>query len=64
MSYIYLSEYNGAKRTAQVFRKDGTTMFFVKCFVQSKELRQAPFQTEFEAEDFAEDWVSKDDTND
>lgn len=57
MSYIYLSEYNGANRTAQVFRKDGTTMFYVKCFQHSQELRQAPFQTEFEAEDFAEDWV-------
>jgi hypothetical protein len=57
MSYIYLSEYNGPNRTAQVFRKLGTTMFYVKCFDQSKELHQASFQTEFEAEDFAEDWV-------
>jgi hypothetical protein len=57
MSYIYHSEYNGANRTAQVFRKDGSTMFYVKCFHQMKEVRQAPFQTEFQAEDFAEDWV-------
>lgn len=57
MSYIYLSEYNGLDRTAQVFRKDGTTMFVVKCFIMGRELRQTPFQSESEADDYAEDWV-------
>ena len=62
MALIYLSEYvgNTNKRTAQVFRHANGSGFTVQCYESTVQKRQDVFNTESQAEDFAEDWVLED----
>ena len=56
---LYLSEYIKDRRTAHVLKNLTTNKFVVYCFCCGHEAESDPFETETEAEDFAEDWVQK-----
>lgn len=56
MAKIYLSEYVNRDRTAQVYRDLDTGNFIVKCWEKSQE-HSKEYNTEFQAQDAAEDWV-------
>ena len=62
MAYIYTSEYVGDdnKRKAEVYKHANHTGFTVKCFESTVQIKQEVFNTESQAEDYAEDWVLQD----
>jgi hypothetical protein len=57
MEHTFLSEYTQGKRTAHVFKK--TDEYVVYCFCCDQEHMHGGFNTEFAAEDWAENWVQK-----
>ena len=62
MALIFVSEYLGDtnKRIAQVYRHSNGTGYTVQCFESTVQKRQEVFNTESQAEDWAEDWVLED----
>lgn len=62
MALIFVSEYVGKsnKRIAQVYKHANHTGFTVQCFDSTVEQRRDVFNTESQAENFAEDWVLED----
>lgn len=59
---IFTSEFVGDtnKRIAQVFKHANSTGYTVQCFESTVQVRQDVFQTESQADSFAEDWVLED----
>jgi hypothetical protein len=57
MEMLFLSEHLGAKRTAQVFLRREKKDFAVVCFHNDLHREAYYFDTESDADDFAEDWV-------
>jgi hypothetical protein len=55
---LYLSEYCGADRTAHVF-KDEEGKFVSVCFKHIMFDHEQFFSKEYEADDYAEDWVQQ-----
>ncbi len=55
----YLHEYREGTRTAQVLKNTTTDKFVVYCFCCGNEAQSDPFDTEQDAENWAEDWVQK-----
>jgi len=55
----YLHEYREGNRTAQVLKNTTTNKFIVYCFCCGNEAESDPFDTEQQAEDWAEDFVQK-----
>jgi hypothetical protein len=62
MALIFISEYLGDhnKRSAQVYRHSNGTGYTVQCFDSTVQQRQDVFNTESQAENFAEDWCQED----
>lgn len=62
MALIYISEYVGKdnKRLAQVYRHANGSGYTVQCFESTVQKRQEVFNTESQAENWAEDWVLED----
>jgi hypothetical protein len=62
MALIYTSEYLGDKnkRIAQVFKHSNGTGYTVHCFESTVKANEHQFQTESQADNFAEDWVQED----
>lgn len=56
---MYRSEYIEGKRTAQVLMNIATKKYSVYCFCCGNEAESEPFDTEIEAENWAEDWVQR-----
>ena len=56
---IFLSEFNGERRTAQVYRRNTHDDFVVIGYEQMIERAAHPFPTEQAAEDWAESWVQE-----
>lgn len=54
---IFLSEYCGKLKTAQVFRRKPNNDYVTVCYENGQEKIGHPFPTESQAEDFAEDWI-------
>jgi hypothetical protein len=57
MNLLFLSEYCGEKRTAQVFKNVDSLGFTVQCYEHSKLVQQEILFNQTASEDFAEDWV-------
>lgn len=62
MALIFTSEFVGKdnKRIAQVFKHANGSGFTVQCFESTVQKRQEVFNTESQADDWAEDWVLED----
>jgi hypothetical protein len=56
---MYLHEYREGDRTAQVLKNMTTKKFIVYCFCCGNEAQSDLFDTEQDAESWAEDWVQK-----
>jgi hypothetical protein len=54
---IFLHEFLGDNKTAQVFRRRAKNDFVVIGYINGLERLGHPFSSEQSAEDFAEDWV-------
>lgn len=58
MALIFLGEHLEAERTAQVYKWANGLAYEVHMFVQGSEQKETKtFNTEQQADDFAEDWV-------
>lgn len=61
MALIFTSEFVGDnKRLAQVFRHANGTGYTVECFESTVKVAEHQFDTESQADDFADDWVLQD----
>jgi hypothetical protein len=60
---LFLSEYCGAKRTAQVFQRRDKKDYATVCYYNELHQEAYYFDSQQQAEDFAEDWVLVYDTN-
>lgn len=62
MALIFTSEFVGDtnKRIAQVYKHANQTGFTVQCFESTVKVADHTFDTESQADNFAEDWVLED----
>lgn len=58
MEMHFLSEYNGANRTAWVCRRPDLNDYVMIGYINGLERESHPFPSERMAEDAAEDWVN------
>lgn len=56
---LFLHEYVGDIKTASVYRDLATNKYWVLGYQNSSQHLQELFNTEHEAEDYAEDWVDQ-----
>ena len=54
---LFESEYINGKRTAHVFKNHQAKGYAVVCYESTNKIQQWEFETEYEAEEHAEDWV-------